>query len=536
MDQTSVPFIHRTLAVSVLAPRKTTLYLLCRHRSLPSKETVVPYLLRRPTSAPYLLRRLLLLTRGDCCSLPPEKTTAPYFLRRHCSLVISSRPEVAFVTPSIPVDRSNMEWSCLKVLLGPHLEVRLRLFRFRFTWSKDLRYTHPEVSSIGLDRSCLGTSIRGVWSGGFKCSSGVVGFHSEGSELEILIVTYDIPLDLRPRLLDPNFRMIDLPVEDTAIGIYSRIFDSSGVRIPFSAFLLAVINHFKVHIPKGDWFSFSKRGDPAPVCMEGVKHPDSCVTDEVPTDFNQDHVNRIKARIVKLRDIPEGVLVRSEGCDHTTSPTLAGAGIPHATPEETVITRPNRKVVTKADNVAKRKASTRPEVSTNVTKKTKSSKKRSGAGFSGHAAGCGVEQVDDDTLDDGDQRDDTEFVMEDIESLNDVSQGEHINVIPLRTFDQSIGLDVTYPLILLPGKEVEPHVELSGGGATPALDTQPQDADEDRNGSDDNVDSYYEAQVCNTTGDVLERDLLSLVPGPYYIPCPYDEGLGNDSPPYTKDD
>ncbi|GKA41913.1 hypothetical protein Tco_0734573 [Tanacetum coccineum] len=193
------------------------------------------------------------------------------------------------------------------------------------------------------------------------------------AELKTLIATYDIPLNLRPRLPDSNFRMINLPAGDTTIGIYSRIFDSSGVRIPFSSFLLAVLKYFKVHISQlvplgltkvitfevlcrslgieptvtlfrvfqtlskpGDWFSFAKRGGSAPVCMEVTKsglnkwkekiflidrraipfhmpwrHPDSCITDKVPTSFNQDHVDRLKAHIVKLRDIPEGVLVRS---------------------------------------------------------------------------------------------------------------------------------------------------------------------------------------------------------------------------------
>ncbi|GJV56005.1 hypothetical protein Tco_1457010 [Tanacetum coccineum] len=195
--------------------------------------------------------------------------------------------------------------------------------------------------------------------------------HPEDAELKTLIATYDIPLNLRPRLPDSNFRMINLPAGDTAIGVYSRIFDSSGVRIPFSSFLLAVLKYFKVHISQlvplglakvitfevlcrsldieptvtlfrvfqtlskqGDWFSFAKRGGSAPVCMEVTKsglkqwkeknflidrraipfhmpwrHPDSCITDKVPTSFNQDHVDRLKAHIVKLRDIPEGVLV-----------------------------------------------------------------------------------------------------------------------------------------------------------------------------------------------------------------------------------
>ncbi|GKA03581.1 hypothetical protein Tco_0676362 [Tanacetum coccineum] len=37
-----------------------------------------------------------------------------YLLRRHYSLVIASGPEVAFVTPTIPVNRSDVEWFCLR--------------------------------------------------------------------------------------------------------------------------------------------------------------------------------------------------------------------------------------------------------------------------------------------------------------------------------------------------------------------------------------------------------------------------------------
>ncbi|GJY73540.1 hypothetical protein Tco_0477971 [Tanacetum coccineum] len=71
------------------------------------------------TAAPYLLRRLLLLTsRGDCFSLPLEETAAPYLPRRHYSLVIASGPEVAFVTPAILVDRFNMGWFCLRNIMS----------------------------------------------------------------------------------------------------------------------------------------------------------------------------------------------------------------------------------------------------------------------------------------------------------------------------------------------------------------------------------------------------------------------------------
>ncbi|GKF47005.1 hypothetical protein Tco_0136807, partial [Tanacetum coccineum] len=72
----------------------------------------------------------------------------------------------------------------------------------------------------------------------------------------------------------------------------------------------------------------------------------------------------------------------------------------------------------------------------------------------------------------------------------------------------------------------------------PAPDAQPLDADvvADEIASDGNVDPYYEARVGNTAGDVLERDLLPIVPVPYYIFYPYAEGSGSESPPYTKDD
>ncbi|GJV32145.1 hypothetical protein Tco_1392545 [Tanacetum coccineum] len=425
------------------------------------------------------------------------------------------------------------------------------------------------------------------------------------TELETLIATYDIPLDLRPRLPDPNFRMINLPVGDRAIGIYSRIFDSSGVRIPFSSFLLAVLKYFKVHISQlvplglskviifevlcrslnieptvtlfrvfqtlskhGDWFSFAKRGDHAPVCMEVAKsrlklwkekfflidrrailfhmpwrHPDSCITDKVPSCFNQNHVDRLKAHIMKLRDIPKGVTVWEEPhgldtcilgrvADCTTSPAPAGTAVPRASPEEVAVTRPDRKVVTKVDYTDKRKASTGPEISTNAAKKTRLSKKGSGAGSSGQVAEDEVELVDDGTLDDEYQYDDSEFIMEGIESLNDVNEDKEVEPaelsggvrratrVSLRTFH---GIS----------EDASPHVQ----EAAPAPDTQPlvADAGADKVASDGNVDPYYDARVGNTARDVLEIDLLPIVLGPYYIPYPYDKGSGSESPPYTKD-
>ncbi|GJR34313.1 hypothetical protein Tco_1209997 [Tanacetum coccineum] len=94
-------------------------------------------------------------------------------------------------------------------------------------------------------------------------------------------------------------------------------------------------------------------------------------------------------------------------------------------------------------------------------------------------------------------------------------------------FKYSLGLDVTYPPILLPDKEVGVHAELSGGvrrttrassyashgvgedvsspaqEAMAAPGTQPLDTNvgADEIASDDNVDSYLDARVSNTAGD-----------------------------------
>ncbi|GJW89256.1 hypothetical protein Tco_0164596 [Tanacetum coccineum] len=88
------------LAAPYLLRRLVTPYLLMR--------LVASYLLRR-LAAPYLLRRL-------AASYLLRRLAAPYLLRRRYSLVIASGPEVAFVTPAIPVDRSNMEWLCLRTI------------------------------------------------------------------------------------------------------------------------------------------------------------------------------------------------------------------------------------------------------------------------------------------------------------------------------------------------------------------------------------------------------------------------------------
>ncbi|GJZ34187.1 hypothetical protein Tco_0579623, partial [Tanacetum coccineum] len=321
------------------------------------------------------------------------------------------------------------------------------------------------------------------------------------AELKTLIATYDIPLDLRPRLPDSNFRMSILPAGDTAIG--GGLVRSGLSRV---------------------WRN--------PMCDPVLRRSDNTAMSI------HDFLCMPSLEKATVREEPHelGTSILSRVADHTTPPAPAGTAIPRASPEEIAVTRPDRNVVAKADHAAKRKTSTGPEISTNTTKRTRLSQKVSRAGSSGLAAGDEVEQTDDGTLDDDDQRDGLEFAVEDVGNLNDVGQGEHINVIPLRTFDPSLGLDVTYPPILLPDKEVEAHAELFGDArrttrasshashgvdgdafspaqeAVPAPGVQPLDTDAgaDEIASDGNVDSYFDARVSNTAGDVLERDLLSF--------------------------
>ncbi|GKG50571.1 hypothetical protein Tco_0521671, partial [Tanacetum coccineum] len=66
-----------------------------------------------------------------------------------------------------------------------------------------------------------------------------------------------------------------------------------------------------------------------------------------------------------------GTSILSRVVDRTTSHVPAGTVIPPTSPEEIAVTRPDRNVVTKTDRAAKRKASPRPEISTNTAKRTR---------------------------------------------------------------------------------------------------------------------------------------------------------------------
>ncbi|GJX35972.1 hypothetical protein Tco_0247529 [Tanacetum coccineum] len=131
-------------------------------------------------------------------------------------------------------------------------------------------------------------------------------------DVKSLALRHGIPLDLHPVALTNGWTMDKLP--DDMIGLYEQYFEFSRIRLPFFAFLLAVIKHFRVHISQlvplglnrlimfelycwslsivpsenlfrifykvckqGHWFSFEKRVDKGAVnqifreCFSGLK-------------------------------------------------------------------------------------------------------------------------------------------------------------------------------------------------------------------------------------------------------------------------
>ena len=120
--------------------------------------------------------------------------------------------------------------------------------------------------------------------------------------------TFNIPNSVHPTAAGRDASILDFP--EGKVGVYSRIFDYCGYRIPFTKFFIAVLKYFSIHISqlspfgaarilhfevlsrvlkrplsvnvfrvfytyvfKDGVFSFTKRSSTAPVCL--TKAPDS---------------------------------------------------------------------------------------------------------------------------------------------------------------------------------------------------------------------------------------------------------------------
>nr|GEX75484.1 hypothetical protein [Tanacetum cinerariifolium] len=381
------------------------------------RDNVAPCLLKR-LATPYLLRRLAIP-----CLL--RRLAAPYLLRGLAIPYFVRRLAAPYLLRGLANPYLLRRLHSLVIAFGPEVACHPSYYSGMVVQSKGFLRRHTRLElGFHLVVSIGGIALTGV------CFDRRSGFDQRGCSLGRCWVPLEVT---RPEMWVLIRRVVWFRPEE----IDWRVF--GFIRRRSIGWLIRRAIPF--HMP---W-----------------RHPDSCITDKEPHGLDTSILGRV--------------------ADRTISPALAGAAIPRASPEEVAVTQPGRKAVTKADHVATRKASTRPEISTNATKKTRSSKKGSGAGFSRKVAGDEVEQTDDGTLDDDDQR-----VSE------DVSPRDH--------------------------------------EAGPTLDAQPLDvhADVDGFASDGNVDPYYEARVSNTVRDVLERYLIPIVQGPYYISYPYDEELYKD--------
>ncbi|GJY87546.1 hypothetical protein Tco_1052690 [Tanacetum coccineum] len=230
-------------------------------------------------------------------------------------------------------------------------------------------------------------------------------YHSQltPDDLNDLIIKYKIPRDLHPQLPSEDFVIFELL--DDAIGIYHRLFDFSYVQISFSSFLLALIKHYKIESThwKSGFFFIDRRAISDAMVW---RHPDVAIDDPRPAagSLNMADVRRLSAHVIKLRDMPEGVLVLSgliigiygflclpgwtdaevqeePHLDvrstlqtlpfYCTPPATADAVILKPTLEDLVVSTPSSKIVAKAEASQKRKAFTSGATSSHVAKRTR---------------------------------------------------------------------------------------------------------------------------------------------------------------------
>ncbi|GKD41841.1 hypothetical protein Tco_1266486 [Tanacetum coccineum] len=215
--------------------------------------------------------------------------------------------------------------------------------------------------------------------------------------LGTLVKIYRIPLDLRPRLPDPDLFIDHLP--NDAIGIYTRILCFFGVH---------------------------RRAIPDYLTLRSTQ---SCVSNDFPIEgYDQNDVTCLCARLVMLCDFglalapfgltemmsiydfmtlpswddamaveePHGFTNSILQCvqNHTTAPATEGAPIPQLTPKEVVASQPDPKLSKKSKALTKRKASTSlvgPSEAAQPKRKMRLKSKASEAGSSALA----TEQADD---------------------------------------------------------------------------------------------------------------------------------------------
>ncbi|GKE04910.1 hypothetical protein Tco_1396928, partial [Tanacetum coccineum] len=191
------------------------------------------------------------------------------------------------------------------------------------------------------------------------------------NDLKDLAKTYRIPLDLHPRLPDPGFTMDCLPAD--AIGIYYEFLRFSGVRVPYSTFLLSVLKYFKsLKKWKNKFFLIDRRAIRDHLTW---RHSCSCVSDDLPSNgydryvwFNKecdpvfqrvdDNAEMIIYNFMTLPSWSDAKITEESHhlslpllervLSHTTAPATEGDIIPLPIPDEIVASLPHSCLVKKS--------------------------------------------------------------------------------------------------------------------------------------------------------------------------------------------
>nr|GEV62462.1 hypothetical protein [Tanacetum cinerariifolium] len=113
---------------------------------------------------------------------------------------------------------------------------------------------------------------------------------------------------------------------------------------------------FQTLCKQGDWFSFAKHRAPSP------RHPDA-------GSFNMADVHRLSAHVIKLKDMPEGVLVLS-GLSRVWKSHVCDLVLWVAMEMDLAVGTPSSKIFDKVKASQKQKASTSGATSSHVAKRT----------------------------------------------------------------------------------------------------------------------------------------------------------------------
>ncbi|GJS78259.1 putative reverse transcriptase domain-containing protein [Tanacetum coccineum] len=200
-------------------------------------------------------------------------------------------------------------------------------------------------------------------------------------DLNELIIKYKIPRDLHPRLPLEEFMIFELS-------------DECYWCIEPTVTLFRV---FQTLCKQGDWFSFAKRHAQSSVCIDNNPIVDP---KHVVGSYRMADVRHLSTHVMKLGDMPEGVLVLSglsrvwksrtydpllrgtygNGMELWTnpveapillySPATVDAVVPDPTPGDIATNNPSAKVIAKAEASQKQKASTSGATLGHVNKRT----------------------------------------------------------------------------------------------------------------------------------------------------------------------